>query len=62
METEAYRLGRLAYEAYCNTTNWKSVISGADLPQFDQCPEAVKIGWIAAADAVNNEVSEYRTL
>jgi hypothetical protein len=47
-----WKFGKLAYEAYCDTTGWKSAITGADLPQFDKTPEAVQVGWIAAAEAV----------
>ena len=52
MEPEERFLGRVAYEAYCETTGWKSAITGADLPPFDKTPEAVQNGWIAAAQAV----------
>ena len=51
-----YELGKKAYEAYCGTTGWKSAITGADLPPFDNCPEAVKKGWIAAAKALIVEI------
>jgi hypothetical protein len=52
METEQYHLGRIAYEAYCDTTNWKSVVTGAALPIFDETPQAMKTAWITAAQAV----------
>lgn len=54
MEPEENYLGRIAYEAYCNTTNWKSAVTGADLPPFYETPATVQIGWIAAAQAVKN--------
>lgn len=52
MESEEHYLGRIAYEAYCATTGWKSAVTGADLPPFAATPEAVQNGWIAAASAV----------
>jgi len=44
-----YEIARVAYEAYCNSTGWKSAITGASLPSFENCPEAVKRGWMAVA-------------
>jgi len=52
MESEDLYLGRIAYEAYCETTNWKSAVTGADLPGFYSTSEAVRTGWIASAKAV----------
>lgn len=49
-----YELGKIAYEAYCETTGWKSAVTGADLPPFEKTPEAVQKGWIAAAKAVKD--------
>lgn len=55
MESEEHFYGRIAYEAYCEETRWKSAITGADLPPFHATPEAVQNGWIAAAQAVITE-------
>lgn len=52
METEAQALGRIAYEAYCEVTGWKSAITDVDLPRFNETPEVVQRAWIAAAAAV----------
>ena len=54
MESEEHYLGRIAYEAYCESTGWKSAITGADLPAFQDTPQSVQTGWIAAAQAVKN--------
>jgi hypothetical protein len=44
--------GQVAYEAYCETTNWKSLATGMQLPQWqDQRPE-ISAAWEAAATAV----------
>jgi hypothetical protein len=56
VEPEELELGRLAYEAYCAATDWKSAVTGATLPPFYKTPEAVRIAWVAAAQAVKNEV------
>lgn len=45
-------LGKIAYEAYCNYTNWKSLISGSELPQWSQTKPEIKMAWESAADAV----------
>lgn len=48
---DAGSLGQAAYEAYCNTTGWKSLASGAPLPQWLEQREEIKIAWINAAMA-----------
>lgn len=51
-----YELARKAYEAYCGSTGWKSAVTGADLPPFDNCPKAVKDGWVAVAKEMILEI------
>lgn len=50
-------IGQIAYEAYCEHTNWKSLVSGQDLPQWDKVKPEIKEAWEAAAVAVENEVT-----
>ena len=45
-------LGQIAYEAYCEATGWKSLVSGADLPQWDALKQEIKDAWGQAAQAV----------
>lgn len=45
-------LAKIAYEAYCETTGWKSAVTGADLPPFNKTPQAVQEGWVVAVMAV----------
>ena len=45
-------LGQIAYEAYCASTNWKSLVSGASLPPWIDVKAEIKIAWEAAAEAV----------
>jgi hypothetical protein len=52
MKTQAEKsLAQILYEAYCESAEWKSAITGAALPQWENAPEAVKKHWGAAEDA-----------
>lgn len=42
-------LAQLLYEAYCKATDWKSLVSGADLPQWVDMPAAIQDAWRAVA-------------
>lgn len=44
--------GQQAYEAYCKKTDWKSLVTGADLPQWASLPHTIQEAWCAAAWAV----------
>ena len=44
--------GQIAYEAYCKQSDNKSLISGAELPKWNDLKEEIQDAWIAAADAV----------
>ena len=50
-------LGQIAYNAYCNSTNWKSLISGAALPQWPEVKLEIKTAWEAAAEAVKAQLA-----
>lgn len=47
--------GRIAYDAYCASRNWKS-IRGAPLPPFDQQTPELQEAWEAAGLAVASAV------
>lgn len=49
-------LGKEAYEAYCNATNWKSLVSGADLPPWDNLSEPIRSAWMVSAAWVAGRV------
>jgi hypothetical protein len=49
-------LGKVAYEAYCATTDWKSAVSGDSLPSWEQQRESIRDAWDAAAYAVADAV------
>lgn len=44
--------GRIAYEAYSNHTGRKSLVTGADLPTWDELRPEIKAAWDVAAQAV----------
>lgn len=46
--------GKVAYEAYCCKTGWKSLVSGAQLPSWDELKQEIRDAWEAAAMAVKN--------
>ena len=54
-------LGQISYEAYCETTNWKSLASGAALPQWDATRTEIQAAWEAAGAAVFTKLFEERT-
>lgn len=51
--------GQIAYEAYCEHTQWKSLISGAQLPEWERLDKRIQATWCVAANAV---VEEYQIL
>jgi hypothetical protein len=48
---ESDDLGRIAYNAYCESVGWKS-FAGEPLPQWDDVLLHIKLGWVGAAVAV----------
>jgi hypothetical protein len=54
----AYKhLGVIAYNAYKASSDGKSLISGDDLPKWDNLPPSIQEAWTAAAMAVAETVS-----
>ena len=49
-----YELGKIAYEAYCRATNWKSLATGDDLPTYEALRDDIRLAWQNAARAVGN--------
>jgi hypothetical protein len=50
-EPQRERLGRLAYEAYCDSRGWRSIL-GEDLPSWYDQADAIREAWQAAAENV----------
>jgi hypothetical protein len=48
-------LARLAYEAYTRAADSERVV-GDSLPPFQALPEEIQAAWVAAANAVREEV------
>lgn len=44
--------GKVAYEAYCNATGGRSLISGAELPTWEKLDARIQNAWVEAAAAV----------
>lgn len=51
MPTNIPTIGQIAYEAYATSTDWKSAISGAPLPQWEAQADVVRAAWEAAGAA-----------
>lgn len=45
--------GQIAYEAYCGHTNWKSLVSGSDLPLWKDLKPEIQSAWETAGAAVS---------
>lgn len=45
-------LGKIAYEAYCQSSGGRSLVSGDDLPPYDGLPAPIQAAWTMAATAV----------
>ena len=45
-----------AYEHYCEFTNWKSLVSGASLPQWVDLKEPIRKAWIYTTEQTIEDV------
>lgn len=45
----AVNLGKEAYETYCHYTGWKSLATGADLPQWSDLKGEIRQAWMVTA-------------
>lgn len=51
-------LGKIAYDAYCKISGNKSLVSGAQLPTWDQLDRKIQIAWEASGMAVRLEIQK----
>lgn len=51
-----YSYAEMAYNAYAQQSNYKSLVSGADLPLFEVLSTEIKDAWFSAANAVLDHV------
>lgn len=49
--------GQIAYEAYCETTEWRSLVTKASLPQWNNVKPEIQNAWSNAANAVIREAA-----
>jgi hypothetical protein len=49
-------LGKINYQGYRLAAAGRSLVSGAELPEWDDLPSEIQGAWEAAADAVATEV------
>lgn len=47
-----HKFGKVAYEAYCESSDNKSLISGCELPKWDDLKVEIQNAWIDSAIAV----------
>lgn len=52
--------GCIAYEAYYESSLGKSLVSGAELPAWQDLPIGIRNAWERAADAVHREWSNIK--
>ena len=55
------KYAKIAYEGYTKSTNNKSLISGVELPPFDELKPEIKEAWSQSAIAVALELGIYVT-
>lgn len=53
--------GQIAYEGYCESSNGKSLISGASLPPWEDLQEEICFAWIDSAMAVRHAIARMIT-
>lgn len=51
-------LGQIAYEAYRNCSNGKSLVSGAPIPTWENLSAEIRAAWELAAFAVKQEAEK----
>lgn len=46
------RLAQMAYEAYCEQVDWRSPVTGDNLPKWEEMKAVIKAAWSAAAEQI----------
>lgn len=47
-----YALAQCGYEAYAKFTGWKSLVTGAPLPQWNDLPQPIMDAWLVSANVI----------
>lgn len=50
--------GQIAYDAYCQASGSKSLVTGQTLPEWDDLPPAIRAAWVEAAIAVHRSIAQ----
>ena len=50
--------GCTAYEAYCEASGGKSLVTAQTLPEWDDLPPAIRAAWREAARAVHRAITQ----
>ena len=51
-------IGRIAYEGYCEHTDWKSLATGQSLPQWEGLKPEIRQAWMASSVALEEYLRE----
>jgi len=54
MKVRVEYFGKRGYEGYCKQSDNKSLVTGAELPKWEELKLEIQDAWISAADAVLN--------
>ena len=52
-----YYSGKLGYEAYGDSTDWKN-FQNNPMPQWDELPENIRQAWCAASNVIQNDYAQ----
>lgn len=50
--------GQIAYEAYCNHTDWKSLATGQSLPQWEGLKPEIREAWEVSSGALRDHLRQ----
>lgn len=53
-----HEIGRIAYEAYCDHTNWKSLATGQALPKWEGLKSEIQQAWMMSAVALEEHLRD----
>ncbi len=53
--------GQIAYEAYCEHTGWRSLVSGAQLPDWGNLKSEIQSAWEAAAERLRETLTRKKS-
>lgn len=54
---DAISYGQIAYEGYCESSDGKSLVTGAILPKWQDLSDDIRVAWIQSALAVRHRIA-----